>query len=532
MKESKIILALVLAQILYLFVPQTVFCQTESLEGVQYTPPKGWVKTQKQGAAVFTVVDKTTNAFCVLTVYGESVSAGTAQQNFANQWNELVVKPFKADPNPKTETKVAPGGLQGTAGGAEIDFGGVRSIALLTVFTGFGRTASVLTIFNDQTYLGQMQTFIDGIKLDTTRVLSDPTPTIQNNDPFPDRPGYTPQKPLMGTLKSSITMADLVGTWDQGAGSVQTYIDSYTGNYAGTNTSFYGEQYSIRSDGSFDYKFVGRSNNNTTRESDSGIIILSGGFIAFKFKTRATQKYQFIAYMTQPNGAAILSLVGVHDNFQGYDAAGMSLECGHGSGYIHCVGGEEWARLGGPKPAVVVNKPPDPAGPNTEFLDFDPFPDKPYVQAQQPLTGRLRKTITAADLAGTWEIGGATVMTYVSSSTQQYTSASFFGKKYFIRADGSYNSRTQARASNTTIRETDTGTVVLSGGFITMRSNQNPAMRYQFVADMILPNGAAVLSLIYLGESPPLDANALRANCGHAHGYITCLNGEEWVRIP
>jgi hypothetical protein len=172
-----------------------------------------------------------------------------------------------------------------------------------------------------------------------------PTPTIQNNDPFPDRPGYAPQKPLSGPLNATITMADLVGTWDHGAGSVQTYIDSYTGDYSHTNTTFYGEQYSIKSDGTFEYKFVGRSNNTTVRESDSGSVILSGSFITIKFKGRTTQKYQFIAFMTQPNGAAILSLVGVHDTFQGYDAAGMSLECGHSQGYIHCVGGEEWARL-------------------------------------------------------------------------------------------------------------------------------------------------------------------------------------------
>lgn len=172
-----------------------------------------------------------------------------------------------------------------------------------------------------------------------------PTPTIQNNDPFPDRPGYAPQKPLSGTLKASITMADLVGTWDNGAGSVQTYIDSNTGDYSHTNTTFYGEQYSIRSDGTFQYKFVGRSNNSTVRESDIGNVILSGGYITFKFKGRTTQKYQFIAFMTQPNGAAILSLVSVHDTFQGYDAAAMSLECGHSQGYISCVGGEQWARL-------------------------------------------------------------------------------------------------------------------------------------------------------------------------------------------
>jgi hypothetical protein len=169
---------------------------------------------------------------------------------------------------------------------------------------------------------------------------------------------------------------------------------------------------------------------------------------------------------------------------------------------------------------------------SSDFLDFDPFPDKPYVQAQKPLVGRLRKTITMADLAGTWEIGGASVTTYVSSGNNTYTDASFFGKKYFIHSDGNYDSKFQGRTSNTTIRESDNGAVILSGGFITMKSRQNPAMRYQFVAFMNQSNGAAVLSLIYIGDNAPLDGEALRANCNHAHGYVSCLNGEEWVRIP
>src|SRR5207245_7940608 len=100
-------------------------------------------------------------------------------------------------------------------------------------------------------------------------------------DPFPDRPGYAPQKPLSGTLRDSITMDDLVGKWDHGAGSVQRYVDSNTGNYAGTTTSFYGEQFVIRSNGTFDYQFVGRANNSTVRETDRGTIILSGGYITF-----------------------------------------------------------------------------------------------------------------------------------------------------------------------------------------------------------------------------------------------------------
>jgi hypothetical protein len=65
-----------------------------------------------------------------------------------------------------------------------------------------------------------------------------------------------------------------------------------------------------------------------------------------------------------------------------------------------------------------------------------------------------------------------------------------------------------------------------------MKSRQNPAMRYQFVTFMDQANGAAILSLIYRGDNPLLDTDALVANCGHANGYVSCLNGEEWVRIP
>jgi hypothetical protein len=167
-----------------------------------------------------------------------------------------------------------------------------------------------------------------------------------------------------------------------------------------------------------------------------------------------------------------------------------------------------------------------------DYLEFDPFPDKPYVQSQQPLLGRLCRTITPEDLAGTWEIGGASVTTYFSSGNYVSTDTSFFGEKYSIRSDGTFTSKFQGRTSNTTIRESDSGTIVLSGNFIIVKGRSKPAMRYQFVSYMSQPNGAAVLTLIYIGDNPPLSAESLAASCGHAHGYITCVSGEEWVRSP
>ncbi len=350
MKLSGIIFAAIIVFFL-VSVPRTTLCQTETLEGVRYTPPKGWVKTEKQGAVVYTDLNKGTNAFCIITVYGERPGTGDPGRDFANKWNELVVTPFKAESSPKTDSQTTADGWQAVSGGAQIEVEGVKSIAILTVLSGYGKTASILAITNDESYLPKIQAFLDGVKLDKAAIpdkTSSPPPIDTSDelaDPFPDQPGYAPQKPLVGKLKKSITMADLVGKWDLGAGSVQRYIDSATGDYAGTSTSFYGESYAIRSDGTFSYLFVGRSSNHTVRETDSGTVTLSGGYITLKFKQREARKFQFIAFMTEANGA-ILSLVQVHNTFQGYDAAGLRLECGHGDGSIHCVGGEEWARIG------------------------------------------------------------------------------------------------------------------------------------------------------------------------------------------
>jgi hypothetical protein len=354
MKVSKIILALFVAQIVCLIIPQAILCQTETLGIVQYTPPKGWAKTYKEGAVIYTDINKTTNAFCLLTVYPGTASTGSLQKDFANEWNEFVVKPFKADANPKTETQATPDGWQATVGGAQIELeGGIKAASILTVFSGFGKTASVLAIFNDESYLAQASALIDGIKLDKTKALAKTAPSLQDNpgptiqrDPFPDKPGYQPQKPLSGTLKESITMADLVGTWDEGGASVVSYVDSSSGSYSHTDTTFYAQNYTIRPDGTFDHRFQGRTANHTVRESDGGTIILSGGFITVKFTAGeskgSTYRYQFVSFMTLPNGGAVLSLVHIGENDSGYDAEAMTLVCGHGSGYIHCASGEEW----------------------------------------------------------------------------------------------------------------------------------------------------------------------------------------------
>ena len=147
----KSIVWLAVAPVLFFVVPQTTFSQTEKLDIIEYTPPKGWTKTPKEDLIVYSTSNKT-GGLCIITVYPSTASAGDAQQDFAKQWNDLVVKPFKPTADPKTQVQTANGWTSITAA-SQIESDGIKSAVMMTVVSGYGRTASILAILNNQEYL-------------------------------------------------------------------------------------------------------------------------------------------------------------------------------------------------------------------------------------------------------------------------------------------------------------------------------------------------------------------------------------------
>jgi len=164
-----------------LFVPHTVFCQTEKLGIVSYAAPKGWSKTPKENIVTYSQFSEATARFCVITVYGATPSADNPQSEFAREWNNLVIKPWQGEANPKTETESADG-WTAIAGGSAVDFQGNKAVAFLTVFSGFKKTVSVLGIFNDEAYMTQLVALVSSIKMDRT-VAEKPAPPIEESVP-------------------------------------------------------------------------------------------------------------------------------------------------------------------------------------------------------------------------------------------------------------------------------------------------------------------------------------------------------------
>ena len=166
-----------------LFIPQAAFCQTEKLGSVNYTPPKGWKKTPSENIVTFSEINEGTGRFCTITLYGAAPGSGNPQNDFAREWNNLVVKPFNGDANPKTETEAADG-WTAIAGGAAVDFQGSKAFASLTVFSHGGTTVSVLGIFNDEAYANQLTAFVTGMNIDKP-IAENPPQREERSPPAP-----------------------------------------------------------------------------------------------------------------------------------------------------------------------------------------------------------------------------------------------------------------------------------------------------------------------------------------------------------
>ena len=166
--------------LLLLVISSNCFAQTETFDIATYTPPEGFKRDSKPGVVNYTNVNETKGSFCVITIYASTASSGNAEKDFTNEWNELVVTPYKAEANPKTETQTMADGWKAVVGAAPVKLDGADVYIILTVFSGYGKTLSVRTSLNEQSYTARIDALLATMELDKTKPA-----TVSNNNTSP-----------------------------------------------------------------------------------------------------------------------------------------------------------------------------------------------------------------------------------------------------------------------------------------------------------------------------------------------------------
>jgi len=204
--------------------------QTETFDMVTYTPPKNWKKDIKQDVVSYTNVNAATGGYCLIGIYAGTKSTGDAQKDFIKEWNDLAVTPYKADPNAKPETATTAEGWKQLSAASKIKQDNADAFVILSVYSGFGKTTSVLVNLNDQSYLPLIDSLLANIKLDKTAKIAVPPPSNTN--------------------------LSINGTWSDYSGAFANYVTT-SGGFIASADSHEMHQYIFNADNTFAYKYLG-----------------------------------------------------------------------------------------------------------------------------------------------------------------------------------------------------------------------------------------------------------------------------------
>ena len=231
----------------------------QTFDIITYTPPKGWKAEQKQNVMSYTITDKEKKTWCQLGIYKSTVSNGSIEKDFKNEWTELAVKPYKATGLKENEAATADGWII-KAGGGKFKFNNAEATVLLTTISGYMVCVSILAITNTQDYMGQIQTLLESIDLKKPDTNKTKVPVV-NNSPANSNP----------------VNASIAGTWIK-SGSVNPVYGNSPSWSAGGYTK---DQYTFYENGT--YRFYSKSFGYSVTElilaKETGSFTISGNTI-------------------------------------------------------------------------------------------------------------------------------------------------------------------------------------------------------------------------------------------------------------
>jgi hypothetical protein len=288
------------ALLLCLFSFQVSLGQTEKLGIVQYNAIPGWTKTVKPNVIAFSKLDQAKGSYGIITLYGATNSTGDPAGDFTAEWNRLAVGALNAPAGPKTDTQSSSGWTI-VSGGSEVTGDAGKAVGFLTVISGFGKRVSILAVFNDSSYVSQVDKFVSGIELDDVVA------------PFNNSPAAAPTLDKWGNLfipppTRQLTIADLVGNWGDNPGRISTtYVNRSDGSYAGTDSLHFTSKWTIDGNGKYLNDFFEVRNGKKLRSITTGTVSIAGQVITIDHK--ATARYVIRGWLELPD-ITILKVAG------------------------------------------------------------------------------------------------------------------------------------------------------------------------------------------------------------------------------
>jgi hypothetical protein len=183
-----------------------------------YTEPKGYKKETKTGFTSYTKSDAKTGTYCIISLYAQSPSSGDLAKDFDTDWKDLAATPLGVTAAPEKDNGDEITGWKTYSGGANFEFGGGTSMALLTTAKKDNVNVALLIVTNSQSLLTtDVDAFFAKLKLGKPKVGQSIVQVNQNKN-----------------VGANETPTMLTGKYQNGTGSLSDYQFIIPASFSGT----------------------------------------------------------------------------------------------------------------------------------------------------------------------------------------------------------------------------------------------------------------------------------------------------------
>jgi len=276
---------------------------TDTFDIASFQPPKGWAKQVGAEAVRFSIEDKASGGFCLITLFKSVPGLSSPKENFDAAWATIVKEtvPVSAPQMIPADNK---GEWQLAGGFASFEKDGTKGVAVLYTATGYGQMINALILTNTQAYEPQATAFLESISF--------------------KKPAET----------SSVKPAEnsIVGTWGQNLGAHMAYGDPVAAGMAGYSK----DQYTFNANGT--YTFVSKTFRMAYEKIilvvENGTYQISGDTLAIKPQKSVIQAWSKLnggdkwgrMLSTQPRKLEAVSYKFTKHYFTGIDEWNLVLQ--------------------------------------------------------------------------------------------------------------------------------------------------------------------------------------------------------------
>ena len=160
---------------LFAFSVSTFAQASESFDIVTFQPPKGFTKRSTDDAIQFSIEDKSTPNYCLVTLFKSTSGVGNSKENLNAAWQALVKETLGIPATPQVIPSDNKQEWQLEGSFAPFEKEGQKGVVLLYTISGYSKMVNVLILTNTLAYEPTVTAFIESISLKAPKPSAEET---------------------------------------------------------------------------------------------------------------------------------------------------------------------------------------------------------------------------------------------------------------------------------------------------------------------------------------------------------------------